>query len=48
MWHEGVAQRGANNIASCVWRNIEDQAQCGDCKEFVFLITVPGKIRIRQ
>ena len=36
MWHEGVAQRGANNIASCVWRYIEDQAQCGDCKEFVF------------
>jgi len=36
MWHESVTQRGANNIASCVWRYIEDQAQCGDCKEFVF------------
>jgi len=36
MWHEGIAKRGANNIASCVWRYINSQAADGNCKEFVF------------
>jgi len=33
MWHEGVAKRGANNIASCVWRYIKAN---NTRKEFVF------------
>ena len=35
MWHEGVAKRGANNIASCLWKYINDKVAC-QCKEFVF------------
>jgi len=33
MWHEGVAKRGANNIASCIWRYIKAN---NTRKEFVF------------
>ena len=36
MWHEGVAKRGANSIASCVWKYMTDKAENGHCNEFVF------------
>ena len=27
MWHEGVSKRGANNVASCVWKYINDMSE---------------------
>ena len=36
MWHEGVAKRGASNIASCVWKYMAANTESGQCSEFVF------------
>ena len=36
MWHEGVAKRGANNIASCIWKYVTDKTGSGECSDFVF------------
>lgn len=35
MWHETIAQRGANEIGSCLLRFIEEMVNCGK-KSFVF------------
>lgn len=45
MWHEGVAKRRANNIASCLWKYINDKVAC-QCKEY-FPITEPVKTKIK-
>jgi len=39
MWHEGVTKRGANNIASCIWRYIKTK---NTRKEFVFFSDICG------
>lgn len=35
MWHEGVGKRGANNIASCVWKYMKSKSDA-NCQEFHF------------
>ena len=49
-WHEGIAKRGADNIASYVWRYTESKAIDGQCKEFVFFSdnNVQARIRILE
>ena len=36
IWHEGVAKRETNQIASCVWRYIIDKVENEHCSELVF------------
>ena len=35
MCHKGIAKRGANQIATCVWRYIIDKVENEHCREFV-------------
>jgi len=35
MWHEKLAKRRANQIASCVWKYIIDKVENKHCREFV-------------
>ena len=49
MWYEGVAKRGANNIASCIWKYVTDKTGSGECSELVFLqTTVEAKTRTKH
>ena len=37
MWHEGVAKRGASNIASCVWKYMAANTESGQCLSLIHI-----------